>query len=49
MKENGELQYPLLIINTDRFDKKGTHWWSFLYIYPRKEVFLFDGFGFSGL
>ena len=20
--------YPLIIMNTDRSDKKGTHWWS---------------------
>ena len=36
-------------MNTERFDKKGTHWWSFLNIHPAKEVILFDSFGFSGL
>ena len=36
-------------MNTDGFDKKGTHWWNFLDIHPKKEVFLFDSFGFSGL
>ena len=35
-------------MNTDRSDKKGTHWWSFLDLHPRKEIFLFDSFGFEG-
>ena len=35
-------------MNTDRSDKKGTHWWSFLNLHPRKEIFLFDSFGFEG-
>ena len=35
-------------MNTDRSDKKGTHWWSFLDLHPRKEFFLFDSFGFQG-
>ena len=49
MKEKEEYQYPFLIMSTDRFDKKGTHWWSFLDIHPKKEVLLFDSFRFSGL
>ena len=40
--------YPFIIMNTDRSDKKGTHWWSFLNLHPRKEIFLFDSFGFEG-
>ena len=48
-KNNEEHQYPFLIVNIDRFDKKGTHWWRFLDIHPKKEVFLFDSFLFSGL
>ena len=32
-------RYPFIIMNTDRSDKKGTHWWSFLKLYPRKEIF----------
>ena len=28
---------------------KGRHWWSFLNIHLRKEVMLFESFGFSGL
>ena len=41
-------QYPFVIMNTDWSDKKGTHWWSFLDLHPKKEIFLFDGFGFKG-
>ena len=35
-------------MNTDRADKKGTHWWSFLDLHPIKEIFFFDSFGFTG-
>ena len=24
------------------------HWWSFLDLHPKKEIFLFDSFGFDG-
>ena len=41
-------RYPFIIMNTDRSDKKGTHWWSFLDLHERKEIFLFDSFGFEG-
>ena len=41
-------RYPFIIMNTDRSDKKGTHWWSFLDLHQRKEVFLFYSFGFEG-
>ena len=47
MMESGE-RYPFIIMNTDRSDKNGTHWWSFLNLHPRKEIFLFDSFGFEG-
>ena len=40
--------YLFTIMNTDRSDKKGTHWLSFLNLHPRKEIFLFDSFGFEG-
>ena len=33
-------------MNTDRSDKKGTHWWSFLDL--GKGIFLFNSFGFDG-
>ena len=38
----------LAIFNTDRENKPGTHWWSFLDIYPKEDLLLFDSFGFSG-
>ena len=41
-------RYPFIIMNTDHRDKKGTHWWSFLDLHERKEIFLFDSFGFEG-
>ena len=40
--------YPFIIINTDCSNKKGTHWWSFLDLHPKKETFLSDSFGFEG-
>ena len=36
-------------MNTDTFDKKGTHWWSFLNTHSKKELLLFDSFGFNDL
>ena len=41
-------KYPFVIMNTDQSDKNGTHWWSFLDLHERKEIFLFDSFGFEG-
>ena len=35
-------------MNTDRSDRAGTHWWSFLDLHQKKEIFLFDSFGFEG-
>ena len=40
--------YPFIIMNTDRSDKKRTHWWSFLELHTKKEIFLFDSFSFEG-
>ena len=40
--------YPFIIMNTDRSDKKGTHCCSFLDLHTNKELFLFDSFGFEG-
>ena len=45
---DADKKYPFIIMNTDRSDKAGTHWWSFLDLHPRKEIFLFDSFGFEG-
>ena len=36
-------------MNTDRSGKEGTHWWSFLEISSKEQIFLFDSFGFVGL
>ena len=41
-------RYPFIIMNIDHSNKKGTHWWSFLDLYPKKEIFLFNSFGFDG-
>ena len=37
-------KYPFLIANTDRSDKKRTHWWSILDIDGKKDFLLFDSF-----
>ena len=31
-------KYPFAIFNTDRENKPGTCWWSFLDIYPKKRL-----------
>ena len=41
--------YPFMIMNTDTAGKKDTHWWSFLEISSKEQIFLFDSFGFVGL
>lgn len=46
-----KVKYPFAIFNTDNTDrnkKPGTYWWSFLDIEPRKNLVLFDSFGFEG-
>ena len=35
-------------MNKDRSNKRSTHWWSFLDLHLKKEIFLFDSFGFEG-
>ena len=42
-----KVKYPI-IMNTDRSYRAGTHWWSFLDLHKKKEIFLFDSFGFQG-
>ena len=32
-------RYPFIIMNTDRCDKNGTHWWSFLDLQKEKKFF----------
>ena len=41
-------KYSFAIFNTDRENKPGTHWWSFLDFHPKKDLLLFDSFGFVG-
>ena len=41
-------KYPFAIFITDREKKPGTHWWSFLDIHPKRDLLLFDSFGFVG-
>ena len=48
MKEK-DCRYPFAIFNTDRANRPGTHWWSFLNIYPKTELLLFVIEGFEGL
>ena len=38
-----------MIMNTDRSNKEGEHWWSLLEISSKEQIFLFDSFGFVGL
>ena len=39
-------KYLFVILNTNRENKPGTHWWRFLDIHPKKDLLLFDSFGF---
>ena len=39
---------PFTILNTDGSNLPGTHWWSILNIYPEKQWFLFNSYGFLG-
>ena len=41
--------YPFMIMNTDRWNKEGKHWWSVLEISSKEQIFLFDSIGFIGL
>ena len=41
--------YPFMIMNTDRKNQEGEHWWSLLEISDKKQIFLFNSFGFVGL
>ena len=49
MVRHNNTKYPFMIMNTDRSDKKGTYWWSFLEISSKEQIFLFDSYGFIGL
>ena len=41
--------YPFMIMNTDRSNQKGPHWWSFSELSAKEYIFLFDSYGFIGL
>ena len=41
-------KYPFAIFNTDKESEPGKHWWSFLDIHPKNNLFLFDSFGLEG-
>ena len=36
IKDNSKVKYPFTIMNTDRSDRAGTHWWSFLHLHQKK-------------
>ena len=38
-------KYPFAIFNTDKENHPGVHWWSFLDINLKNNLFLFDSFG----
>ena len=38
-------KYPFAIFNTDKENELGVHWWSFMDIHPKNNLFLFDSFG----
>ena len=46
--KNRNEKYPFGIVNTDKNNKPGKHWWSFLDIYPKKNLLLFDSLGLDG-
>ena len=41
-------KYPFAIFNTDIENEPGIHWWSFMDIHPKNNLFLFDSFGLEG-
>ena len=45
MKRKGS-HYPVTILNTDRSNLPGTHWWRLLNIYPKNPLILFDSYDF---
>ena len=41
-------KYPFAVFNTDKENELGVHWWSFMDIHPKNNLFLFDSFGIEG-
>ena len=46
--KNRNAKYPFAIFNTSKEHKPGNHWWSFLDIQPKENLFLFDSLGLDG-
>ena len=41
-------KYPFVIFNIDKENEPGIHWWNFIDIHPKNNLFLFDSFGIEG-
>ena len=41
-------KYLFAIFNTDKENEPDVHWWSFMDIHPKNNLFLFDSFGLEG-
>ena len=41
-RRNGK--YPFAIFNTGKENEPGVHWWSFMDIHPKNNLFLLDSF-----
>ena len=41
-------KYPFAIFNTDKEKEPGVHWWSFIDIQSKNNLFLFVSFGLEG-
>ena len=48
MIKEKHVSYLLMIMNTDRSNKKGMHGWSLLELHTPKHIFLYYSFGFNG-
>ena len=40
--------YLAFLLNTDKENEPGVHWWIFMDIHPKNNLFLFDSFGVEG-
>ena len=43
-----DVKFPFAIFSTSKENEPGTHWWSFLDIQPKNNLFLFDSLGLDG-
>ena len=46
--KRGNSKYLYAIFNAERENEPGVHWWSFIDINPKNNLFLFDSFGLEG-